>query len=154
MRGPLSQPCALAKSPLPLQLGPQERGKPPPRPGHYFTSGASYLRGGWNWLSGLSVAALPSPQPCGPQTLSAPSLPEASELDPPLVSQGVALGSLHPQPFVWGKRRSSPSLHTVGWGGGNVVKGKVSVSSLIAFQQDCHSSSSLSAPLCKGAWVG
>jgi len=53
-----------AEGPLPLRLGPQERSKPPPVPGHHFIPGATSLRSGRNWLSGLSVPALPpSPAP-------------------------------------------------------------------------------------------
>ena len=117
----------LAEDPRPLLLGPQERGKQPPVPGHHFTPGATYLWSGWNLLSGLSVAAL-SPSPAAPKLWVLLGCQRPQGLAPPLVLQRVALGFLA-HCFVralrpWPLETQAFCSHSGGWG--RVVKDKAS----------------------------
>lgn len=153
-RSPVAALCR-AEGPLPLWLGPQERGNPLPVPDCHFAQvpPTCGVAGTGCQVSKLHHRPSVLPRP-GPEFSVAM---ETSGQAPRLASQQIALGfPLHPA--LSGALRPHP-LEMLSFCSHRGVVGGWSramspVSSPIAFQQDCHSSSFLSAPQGKEVWVG
>lgn len=153
MRGPLCQPCARLKTPSPC-------GRAPRRERKAATSDWSslyprcHLPVEWLELAVRSPSSHIVPQPCQPQALSAPWLPEASEpgLTPDLPVGGSWVPGHYPSPHpspaglaLSGTLRPQPLETQPFCSHGRWSKASLLHSSLTAFQQDCHSLSSLPA---------
>lgn len=142
-----------AEDPVPLRPGPQE-GEESSHQCLVITLPQVPLTVEWLELAVRSPSSHIVPQPCQPQALSAPWLPEASEpgLTPDLPVGGSWVPGHYPSPHpspaglaLSGTLRPQPLETQPFCSHGRWSRASRLHSSLTAFQQDCHSLSSLPA---------